>query len=176
MVLKQKEGKQGEKRSRICKIYRKIIKKIKKMAGISSYPIKKPSTGTKFLGTEGDPQTNLYKLSDIEPIILGYTSYVAKFTQTGTDNPVAIELKNNTGKTFTWTRTAPGFYLLLPNTDFLEINNVWVSLATCKGGGNGITIVSDLQPAYLQIENTVVTSGFAQDGITQGNVEIRIYS
>lgn len=40
----------------------------------------------------------------------GYTSYVAVISQSGTSNPVATVLFNNTGKTFTWGRTGIGTY------------------------------------------------------------------
>jgi hypothetical protein len=45
--------------------------------------------------------------------VLGYASYIPKFTQTSTDNPITVAIQNTTGETFSWVRTGVGQY----NTD-----------------------------------------------------------
>ncbi len=94
------------------------------MANTASYPIITPKAGDLLVGTQtftvADPVTDnptrnftVQSIADLAPLLqLGYTSYTARFQQQGTSNPVVFEMYNNTGATFTWTRTAVGAYTI----------------------------------------------------------------
>ena len=94
------------------------------MANISSYPYKKPKASDLILFSETydinelNPVTgNPTKSASIGSIVamvnavnLGYTSLVQLLNQTGTNAPVATEVYNNTGETFTWSYVSQGIY------------------------------------------------------------------
>jgi hypothetical protein len=94
------------------------------MANISSYPLKTPKSGDLILFTEtydanaanpvvGNP-TKTATISSIaslaNQIQLGYTSLVQLLTRTGNNVPIATEVYNNTGETFTWSYVSLGTY------------------------------------------------------------------
>ena len=56
-----------------------------------------------------------------------YTSYVANFSQSGTAAPVAVELQNTTGLSFTWTRSSTGVYDITPSSPFKAGRAWWMS-------------------------------------------------
>jgi hypothetical protein len=95
----------------------------------------------------------------LRPYIIGYSGiYTAKFSQTGTANPVVTVLENTTGLSITWTRISTGSYIgtfsspipidkwYLPcNAIFSGLRTVQITLGN-QGGSVG----------YLSVyENTV---------------------
>jgi hypothetical protein len=67
-------------------------------------------------------------LEDITPT---YSIYAARFTQSGTSNPVVTSIINTTGQTITWTRASAGVY------EASVTGNVFVS-GQQTGGTSGI--------------------------------------
>lgn len=149
---------------------------------MSSYTVAIPQSGDYVLGIKkkdpGNPasrnQTSLFSTDELKSVGLGYKSYEAKVTQSGSDDPVAVVLYNNTGLTFTWSRIANGFYQVAPSTNFVDAGKVMV-LFTAAKTPNGITVLNDTNESEISFENIVTTSGPISSGIDNGNVEIRIY-
>jgi hypothetical protein len=149
---------------------------------MSSYTVATPQSGDYVLGIKkkdpGNPasrnQTSLFSTDELKSVGLGYKSYEAKVTQSGSDDPVAVVLYNNTGLTFTWSRIANGFYQVAPSTNFVDAGKVMV-LFTAAKTPNGITVLNDTNESEISFENIVTTSGPISSGIDNGNVEIRIY-
>ena len=84
------------------------------MARINSYPTVSPASDDLVLITDTSATDNPTKTATISSILdldSGYTSYVALITQTLALAPVATVLKNTTGVTIAWTRTATGKYI-----------------------------------------------------------------
>lgn len=107
--------------------------------------------------------------------ITGYTTYVARVSQTGTNAPVATVISNNTGLTFTWTRQGVGSYRVTPSSAFV-INKTWIQMT---GGdlSSGTTSVSikDISTTTATAVNVNLVNGNVADNITAAFVEIRIY-
>ena len=147
------------------------------MARIIAYQQATPATDDLLLGTQkttsGTNKTNPTKNFTVDSVVqagLGYTAYTALVTQTGTDAPVATILKNNTGYTYTWARTAGGTYTITAS------GNAFTSNKTIVFYNLGEYAFSVGQP-WTRTSDTVVTISLGGDGrITNGSFEIRIYS
>jgi hypothetical protein len=98
------------------------------MAIIYSYPSVTPLSEDFLIGSQKS-SSNATKNFTVESVVqagLGYTVYTALVTQTGTGAPVATILKNNTGATFTWARTAGGTYTVTANSNIFTTNKTVV--------------------------------------------------
>ncbi len=106
---------------------------------------------------------------------VGYSTYVARVTQSGTNAPVATVISNNTGLTFTWARNSTGSYTVSPSSAFV-INKTWIQMT---GGdlSSGTTSVSikDISTTTATAVNVNLVNGNVADEITAAFVEIRIY-
>lgn len=106
---------------------------------------------------------------------VGYSTYVARVTQSGTNAPVATVISNNTGLTFTWARINTGSYTVSPSSAFV-INKTWIQMT---GGdlSSGVTSVSikDISTTTATAVNVNLVNGNVADEITAAFVEIRIY-
>ena len=111
----------------------------------------------------------------VASLSLGYKTYAALLTQTGTNAPVATVLKNDTGATMTWTRTGVGQYritssdanLFLPNKTAVASINV----------GNPTSSTQGLFKRWNRQQNNIVTINIQQDSLlVNGFIEIRIYA
>ena len=82
------------------------------MARINAYPSSSTiSANDTVIGTNSQNlRTENYTLAQIGQVALGYIAYAAILSQSSTDDPVATVLKNDTGATYTWTRTNIGVY------------------------------------------------------------------
>ena len=106
---------------------------------------------------------------------VGYSTYVARVTQSGTNAPVATVISNNTGLTFTWARNSTGSYTVSPSSSFV-VNKTWIQMT---GGdlSSGTTSVSikDISTTTATAVNVNLVNGNVADEITAAFVEIRIY-
>jgi len=156
------------------------------MAIIYSYPLQTTIDSTDLLtGTKKNatsPSQNptvcwtMGTLSTfIKDDILGYNVYTSLVTQAGVNNPVATELKNDTGTTFTWTRTGIGEYTITAAGPVFTNAKTIVFL---NPGEN-----EDTTTTWERINNNTIdwkvfdSAGVEiDDSITNGAFEIRIYS
>lgn len=100
------------------------------------------------------------------------TSWVGNLAQDGTDDPEAVEVKNNTGATVVWTRSAEGVFLGTASSPIFTAGQVTFAL------GNGST---GKEVAIAHTSTTVVTisqtvAGVADDVISNLSVAIYIWS
>ena len=84
------------------------------MAIINSYPTITPALNDLVLisdtSVEGNP-TKTASINSISTLVnKGFTSYVAKITQSSTAAPVPTVISNDTGLTITWSRSGTGDY------------------------------------------------------------------
>lgn len=154
------------------------------MARIISYPEATPTTSDLLVGTQvtsgGENVTKNFSVGDVVALgdgsLVGYTVYTALITQSGVSDPTVTELKNNTGATYTWSRTGPGEYEIQASANVFDATDTLVF-------GN---IGENAKPDYFRWrvanvnlievttydENAVLTDGVLQGG----SFEIRIYS
>lgn len=151
------------------------------MAQINSYPIEVP-TATDLIVFSDVSNGNATKSATVQSIAnlanavqLGYTSLVQLLTQTGTNAPVATEVYNNTGETFTWSYVSAGVYRITSAGTPFAINKTVVLLNTGKPEFTGLFIRWDI------ISNNVleiIVSGTSNynGGIINGSFEVKIYN
>jgi hypothetical protein len=153
------------------------------MSIINSYPTITPKSGDLVLitdtSTEGNP-TKTATVSSINALspnsIAGTTAYIAQWTQATTNNPVPVEIFNNTGATFTWTRTGIGTYKITASSAVFTADKTFYNI---QGAGSAAasqivqpTSINTTEATYRQI---AASTGATQDG-NSGWLEIRIYS
>ena len=154
------------------------------MAIINSYPTVTPSNDDLLLlvdtSVEGNPTKTATVSSVAKQVTLGYSSFVAKLTQTGTNVPTMTEVSNDTGLTFTISRINPGAFKITPSSDF--VINKTVGLITGAGTSTqnpgNITglFINEVTTGFLGVSCINLVLGTAADGISNGNIEIRIYT
>ncbi len=154
------------------------------MAEISSYPIKTPKPGDLIMFSEtydanatspvvGNPTRNatVQSIANLSNAVqLGYTSLVQLLTQTGTTAPVATEVYNNTGETFTWSYISNTLYRLTSTGTPFTVNKTVVFL----NGGNGPAF---FEPRWNRISDNVIEITTSGAGFTnKGSFEVKIYN
>jgi hypothetical protein len=154
------------------------------MAIINSYPTVTPQDGDLVVITDVSttpPSTKTASVGSIaKQVTLGYSSFVAKLSQTGTNVPTMTEVSNDTGLTFTISRINPGAFKVTPSSDF--VINKTVGLITGAGTSTqnpgNITglFINEVTTGFLGVSCINLVLGTAADGISNGSIEIRIYS
>ena len=153
------------------------------MAIISAYPVGTPAAGDYLVGsdittagTQINPTKN-FVISDVVATGLGYTVYTALISQVAAAAPTAIELKNDTGATMTWTRSGAGTYVVTASSAIFTTNKTVVFL------NNGNPTSDGLPPKWTRTSNTAITistkdeTAVADDSLlTDASFEIRIYT
>ena len=149
------------------------------MPNISSFPTATPDGDDLILGSQidvaGTPHTKNFtvqSIADRTPALsLGYTSLVQLLTQTSTNAPVATEVYNNTGQTFTWSYVSQGVYRITATGTPFAIGKTVVLL---NSGNNGSGVWYD--PRWSRISDTIIEVTSGDNSITNGSFEIKIYN
>ena len=155
------------------------------MANISTYPIGTPAQGDLIPGTQkytdaNGKTENLTRNFTVAQLAafansysLGYTVYSAQLTAGAGAAPTATILQNTTGLTFTWTRIGTGQFLAtVAGTPFVA-NKFWAMVAA---KGDEFPSVVRTGDNTARVDNITCSTAAAIDGITEGFIEIRIYS
>lgn len=157
------------------------------MAIINSYPTVTPSNDDLLLlvdtSVEGNPTKTATVSSVASQVTLGYTSYVARWTQGTTNAPVVTELYNNTGLTWTATRFSAGVYRFTASENFgTKVYAVASDRGINSGGtdpastGTNVVAVNEAGPTFVSIENRDSADKSLVDNVQTGMLEIRIYT
>jgi hypothetical protein len=153
------------------------------MAIINSYPTVTPTGSDLIIGTDTSTTPNSTKTFSVDSInalaptsVAGSKAYVARWTQASTQAPAPIEIYNNTGATFTWTRTGQGTYKITASSAVFTADKTFYNI---QGAGTAAasqivqpTSLNTTEATYRQIS---VNTGATTDG-NNGWVEIRIYT
>ena len=155
------------------------------MANISTYPIGTPAAGDLIPGTQkftdaNGKTENLTRNFTVTQLAafansysLGYTVYSAQLTAGAGAAPTATVLQNTTGLTFAWSRIGSGqFVATVAGTPFIA-NKFW-AMVSAKGVDFPSVVRTGDNTA--RVDNIVCSTAAAIDGITDGIIEIRIYS
>jgi len=155
------------------------------MANISTYPIGTPAQGDLIPGTQkytnsSGKTENLTRNFTVAQLAafansysLGYTVYTAQLTAGAGAAPTATILQNTTGLTFTWTRTGTGqFVATVAGTPFVA-NKFW---AISSAKVPQLTSVVRTGDNTVRFDVVASNTAAAENALTEGYVEIRIYS
>tara|TARA_R110001606_G_scaffold209486_1_gene356714 strand:+ start:468 stop:941 length:474 start_codon:yes stop_codon:yes gene_type:complete len=157
------------------------------MASIQAYPTNTvPKASDLLLGTkvptpntEEKPITNNVTVASVAEFAnsysLGYTVYSAQLTAGAGAAPTATILQNTTGLTFVWSRngTATGQYLVTVAGAPFIANKFW---AIVSAKGSEFPSIVRTADNIARVDNILCNTAAAVDGITEGFIEIRIYS
>lgn len=151
------------------------------MAIINSYPTVTPENGDLVILTDTSTTPNSTKTATVGSISTlvnkGFTSYVAKITQSSTNAPVATVLNNDTGLTPTWSRSTTGDYRLSGLLASAETHFIQITGGDSSSAATATTLlVKSVNPSDIQIVNLKLVDGQPADGITLGFIEVRKYS
>ena len=158
------------------------------MATTSAYPIITPKVTDLIVGTQtytasdpvlDNPTRNFTVQSLVNlanAVQLGYTSLVQLLNQTGTNAPIATEVYNNTGETYTWSYIGPGTYRITGAGSPFAGNKTVVLLNPGAPGAAAATIQWNLINSST-IELTSLNLNATTNGlITNGSFEVKIYN
>ena len=148
------------------------------MSNISNFPTTIPNGDDLILDSQINvasiPNTKNFTVQNIvdrtPAINLGYTSYVALVSQTGTNAPIPTVLHNSLKTAVTWTRQSNGNYTITATSSLFTANKTVLFL----NAGHGYQVVL---PIYWErTSNTTITLNSFSDGeIEEGFFELRIY-
>lgn len=147
------------------------------MAQINSYPIEVPTT-TDLIPFSDVSEGNATKSATVQSIAnlanavqLGYTSLVQLLNQTGTDAPVATELYNDTGETFTWSYEGFGAHRVTSTGASFTADKTIVFLNV------GAVASSFIAPKWARINDTTIEINIGNvNSIVNGSFEVKIYN
>lgn len=150
------------------------------MAIISSYPTVVAEANDLLIGTKVTNTgtvinpTKTFRVQEVVDSALGYTSYTAGLINAGATPPTPNVLKNNTGGTFTWSRTGTGLFVVTIAGITVDITKV--AIFECANGdlNLGATIIN---PTTINVEQFSSGGGGYVDTMLAGTtIEFRIYS
>jgi len=155
------------------------------MANISTYPIGTPAQGDLIPGTQKytnssgktENLTRNFTVANIAAFAnsysLGYTVYTASLVAAVGAAPTATILQNTTGLTFTWTRIGTGqFVATVAGTPFAA-DKFW---AVTSAKVPQLTSIVRTSTNTARLDVVVSNTAAAENSLTEGYVEIRIYS
>tara|TARA_R110002153_G_scaffold124594_1_gene271161 strand:- start:829 stop:1269 length:441 start_codon:yes stop_codon:yes gene_type:complete len=146
------------------------------MAQINSYPIEVP-TATDLIVFSDVSEGNVTKSATVQSIAnlanavqLGYTSLVQLLTQTGTEAPVATEVYNNTGETYTWSYVSIGVYRVTSTGTPFTDNKTVVFVNVGYSNNNSVTAWRKINTNVIEVVTTFDTK------FVNGSFEVKIYN
>lgn len=119
-------------------------------------------------------------MQEFKVLLLGYRSYTALLTQTGTDAPVATVLENTLGD-IVWTYDAVGNYIgTIDGYSFDYTKTVYFTGYNQDNVGNPTPVISVQIGSSMYIVTTTIQNdgtGTVSDNILNTNpIEIRVYN
>ena len=127
-------------------------------------------------GSYSNNPTKNFAVGSVVSAGLGYTTYTALLNQAGVAAPVPTVVKNDTGVTYTWARSAQGVYTITASSP------VFNAATTLVFGNIGLRSKDDYfrWQVTSNVEITITTfdnAGNPSDDVFEtGSFEIRIYS
>jgi len=165
------------------------------MAEIQAYPQGTPANDTMLVGTQMNvlqsdgTRKNLTRnftaasIAGLADAPAAYTTYVARWTQSGANGvPISTSvLQNTTGLTWTWTKAGVGIYDFTPNAAMKD--NIYVNVSSWEDNaqstpastGTKSLSVKTAGPNYIRITNQDNADSSYVDDVQNGMIEIRIY-
>jgi len=151
------------------------------MAIITSYPVVAPNKEDYLLGSKinSTPPTNPTKNFKVDAVVqagIGYTAYTALVSQVGVAAPVDTIVKNDTGVTYTWARSAQGVYTITASGIIFDATKTLVFGNIGKRSKDDYfrwEVTSNVEITVTTFDN----AGNPSDDVFEtGSFEIKIYS
>jgi len=150
------------------------------MAIISSYPTVVAEANDLLIGTKVTNTgtvinpTKTFRVQEVVDSGLGYTSYTVGLTNAGATAPTTNVLQNNTGGTFTWSRTSLGQFVVTIAGIVLDITKV--AIFECANGDLNLG-AQIINPTTINVDQFSAGGGGYVDTMSAGTtIEFRIYS
>ncbi len=154
------------------------------MANLTAYGTGTPKASDLLLGTKtATPNTNEenitqnFTVSSVASFTnsysLGYTVYTAQLNAGAGVVPTVTVLQNTTGLTLTWTRAGSGSFVAAATGSPFIANKCWI-VVSAKGSEFPSAYVKGVDS--IRVDNILCDTAASVDGITDGFIEIRIYS
>ena len=150
------------------------------MAIISSYPTVVAEANDLLIGTKVTNTgtvinpTKTFRVQEVVDSALGYTSYTAGLINAGPTPPTANVLKNNTGGTFTWSRTGVGQFVVTIAGITVDVTKV--AIFECANGDFNLG-AEIINPTTINVNQFASGGGGFGDIMAAGTtIEFRIYS
>lgn len=150
------------------------------MAIISSYPTVVAEANDLLIGTKVTNTgtiinpTKTFRVQEVVDSALGYTVYTAGLINAGATAPTPNVLKNNTGGTFTWSRTGTGLFVVTISGITVDITKV--AIFECANGDLNLG-AQIINPTTINVEQFSSGGGGYVDPMAAGTtIEFRIYS
>lgn len=106
---------------------------------------------------------------------IGYTEYVALVTQTGTNAPTAVDIKNDTGATVAWARSNAGIYTATFSSAVLTANKTIASIVPYSNYAHWYYEMVSTSVVRIYIVNNDALPMGIDAQLTSSPVTIRIY-
>jgi len=150
------------------------------MAIISSYPTVVAEANDLLIGTKVTNTgtiinpTKTFRVQEVVNSALGYTVYTAGLINAGATAPTPNVLKNNTGGTFTWSRTSTGLFVV--TIAGITVDTTKVAIFQCANADLNIG-ARIINPTTINVEQFSSGGGGYVDIMAAGTtIEFRIYS
>jgi hypothetical protein len=150
------------------------------MAIISSYPTVVAEANDLLIGTKVTNTgtiinpTKTFRVQEVVNSALGYTVYTAGLINAGATAPTPNVLKNNTGGTFTWSRTSVGQFVV--TIAGITVDTTKVAIFQCANADLNIG-ARIINPTTINVEQFSSGGGGYVDIMAAGTtIEFRIYS
>lgn len=118
-------------------------------------------------------------MQEFKVLLLGYRSYTALLTQTGTDAPVATVLENTLGGDVVWSYVQTGFYFGTLNNSFPLEKTFCQGITTTVEDGTGLLVVTVKRNTMDEISVSSANPIFEtplDDVLLYMPIEIRVYN
>lgn len=113
-------------------------------------------------------------LQEFKVMLLGYRSYTALLSQTGTDAPTAIVLENTLQLNPTYFYNGEGAYHIEDLSGLFTTNK---TLVLAQGTGSGVISININDTTIIEIGCNNINGGLTQDGLLlNAAFEIRVYN
>lgn len=105
-------------------------------------------------------------VENFRKLIRGSLVYLAKLTQTGTDDPLTVELENTIGD-IVWTRSSPGIYVATSAGSFPDADLVAFLI--------GDVLAGIFTPTWIDADSFFIDVG-NDNRLAKTTFEVRVYS
>lgn len=119
----------------------------------------------KFYDISGDTGSVLTKGVDGWETSVGYTKLVLLISQSGTDDPTAIELENTITAGYSFNRSSSGFYQMNFDDTILSQGKTFIQIQSNEKNNS----------AYRDADDTIIITTSGDDILYFTSFELRIY-
>lgn len=124
------------------------------------------------INTGTTPANRKMTKGNLQSELVPYTSLVQLLNQTSTNAPVATEVYNNTGETFTWSYVSAGIYRITGTGTPFTANKTVVFV----NNGNANDLISS-NVSWWRVSDTVIEiRPSSDDWVVDGSFEVKIYN